>query len=123
VRRNWLEWAILVASVAAIAILVGYLGSQAIAGDKPPDVRVEAHLDQARATSSGWELPITVRNDGGLPAAAVAIEATATVNGQEETSELMLELAAPGTETSLVVGFSGSPDGEVAFRVTGYEAP
>jgi uncharacterized protein (TIGR02588 family) len=123
VRRNWLEWAILAASVGAIVLLVGYLGVQAIAGDEPPDVRIEAHLDGARETASGWELPVTVRNDGGLPAAAVTFEATATVAGNEETSELMLDLAAPGTSTDLVVGFSGPPDGEVTFRLIGYEAP
>jgi uncharacterized protein (TIGR02588 family) len=123
VRRNWLEWLILAASVAAIVLLVGYLGAQAIGGDEPPDIRVEAHADQARATATGWELPVTVRNDGGLPAAAVAIEATATVDGADETSEITLELAAPGTETDLVIGFSAPPEGEVTFRLVGYEAP
>ena len=122
-RRNWLEWAILAGSVAAIGLLVGYLGVQTIAGDEPADVRIEARLDEARSTATGWELPVTVRNDGGLPAAAVTFEATAVVGGTEETSELMLDLAAPGTATDLVVGFSGPPDGEVTFRLIGYEAP
>lgn len=122
-RRNPLEWAILAVSVAAIVVLVGYLASQALTGDRPAEIRVEPHRDQARATAAGWELPVTVRNDGGLPAAAVTIEASATVGGQEEASELVLDLAAPGTATDLVVGFSGPPEGDVAFRIVGYEAP
>ena len=122
-RRNWLEWATLLGSIAAIVLLVGYLAIQTIAGDEPPDLRIEAHVDEARQTTSGWEVPATVRNDGGLPAATVAIEASATVGGQPETSELVLDLAAPGTETDLVFGFSGRPEGEVTFRLIGYEAP
>jgi uncharacterized protein (TIGR02588 family) len=123
VRRNWLEWTILAGSIAAIVLLVGYLGAQVVAGDEPPDIRIEAHLDQARDSATGWELPITLRNDGGLPAAAVAVEASATVAGTAEVSEVTLDLAAPGTATDLVVGFSGPPDGDVTFRLVGYEAP
>ena len=122
-RRNWLEWAILAGSVAAIVLLVGYLGVQTIAGDEPPDIRIEAHANEARTTAAGWEVPVTVRNDGGLPAAAVVIEASATVGGSEEVSETVVDLAAPGTQAELVVGFSGPPDGEVTFRLVGYESP
>ena len=122
-RRNWLEWVFLISSIAAIVLLVGYLAAETIAGDEPPDIRVEAQADQARDTAIGWVLPIIVRNEGGMPAALVTIEASATVGGEEETSEVVLDLAAPGTETDLVVGFSDPPEGEVTFRLVGYEAP
>ncbi len=122
-RRNWLEWVILAFSVLAIAALVLYLGYETVSGDEPPDIRIEAAAGGGRATTSGWELPIVIRNEGGLPAAAVIVEATATVDGTEETSELVLDLVAPGTEADMVVGFSGQPEGEVTFRLVGYEAP
>ncbi len=122
-RRNWLEWVILALSVLAIAALVLYLGYETVAGDEPPDIRIEADAGAGRATTAGWELPFVVRNDGGLPATSVAIEATATVGGEPETSELVIDLVAPGTETNLVVGFSAPPEGDVTFRLVGYEAP
>jgi uncharacterized protein (TIGR02588 family) len=122
-RRNWLEWVILAFSVLAIAALVLYLGYETVSGDEPPDIRIEAVQGGGRATTAGWELPIVIRNEGGLPAASVTVEATATVEGAEETSELVLDLVAPGTEADMVVGFSGPPEGEVTFRLVGYEAP
>lgn len=122
-RRNWLERVVLGASVLTIVGLVGYLGFETFQGDPPPVISVEPHPDEARTTPTGWELPFTVHNTGGEPAESVTIEATASVAGTEETSELVLELAAPGTAADLVAGFSGPPDGEVSFRVVGYEAP
>jgi uncharacterized protein (TIGR02588 family) len=123
VRRNALEWLILGASVVTIVLLAGYLAVRALGADDPPDIRVEARPSEARTTEIGWELPVAVRNEGELPAAAVLIEATATIGGATETSEIALELAAPGTETDLVVGFTAAPEGEVTFRLVGYEAP
>jgi len=122
-RRNWLEWAILVVSVASILALVGYLGFKTFAGGGPAAITITASPDRARATPAGWELPVTVRNGGGAPAASVTIEATATVAGSEETAELAVDLLAPGSEADLVVAFSAAPDGEVTFRLIGYESP
>jgi len=122
-RRNWLEWLILVVSVAAIAALVGYLTIQAVSGNAPVDIAIEPRRAEARTTSAGWELPVTVRNAGGAPAVSVAIEATASVAGQAETSEVVLDLLAPGSDADLVMGFSAEPEGEVTLRLIGYESP
>ena len=48
---------------------------------------------------------------------------SSAVGGEAETSELVIDLVAPGTETDLVVGFSAPPEGGVTFRLVGYEAP
>ena len=122
-RRNWLEWAILVASVVAIVVLAGYLGIEAVAPDGPPEISVVPQRASGRETTLGWEMPVVVRNGGGSPAVAVTIEATASVAGKPETSELVVDLVAPGSEVELVAGFSAAPDGDVAFRLVGYEAP
>jgi uncharacterized protein (TIGR02588 family) len=122
-RRNWLEWLILVVSVVAIVGLVGYLAIQSVSGDAPADISVAARPAEARTTGVGWELPVTVRNAGASPASTIAIEASATVEGEEETSDIMLDLLAPGSEVELVVGFSAAPEGEVMFRLIGYESP
>lgn len=122
-RRNWLEWAILVASVTSIVVLAGYLGLRTLSGAGPAQIAIEARYAEARLTAVGWEVPVTIRNDGGSPATTVALEATAMVAGKEETSEIVIDLLAPGVETEVVIGFAARPDGEVGFRLVGYEAP
>ncbi len=122
-KRNRLEWLILIASVATIFALVIYLGIQALIGSTPAEIRVEPQAQEARTTETGWLLPVTVRNVGGEAAMSLLIEARATVGGGEETSDLSVNLLAGGSWRNLVVGFSGPPDGEVSFRVVGYESP
>jgi uncharacterized protein (TIGR02588 family) len=122
-RRNWLERAILVVSVVTIALLVGYLAIDAATGGEQADIAVTAHREEAQTTTVGWEVPVTVRNAGRSPASALTIEASARVAGEEETSDLVLDLLPAGSEVELVAGFSAEPDGEIAFRVIGYESP
>jgi uncharacterized protein (TIGR02588 family) len=119
-RRNWLEWLILGGSVVVIVALVAYLTLRALAGERPPSVAVEAGV--ARAEASGtWLVPLLVRNDGGQVAAAVTIEATGTVAGAEETTELTVDLLPAESEREVVASFSGQPEGAVRTRVIGYE--
>lgn len=122
-RRNWLEWVVFGFSAAAIVALVGYLALTALVTATPPAISVQGHPDEARSTAAGWELPVTVRNDGGEAAATVAIEATASVAGETETAALEIDLLGPGTEEELVLRFTGAPDGEVELRVTGFHLP
>lgn len=121
--RNWLEWLILGVSVAAIAVLVGFLGWEATRGERPAAITIEARMAEARTSPAGWEVPVTVRNDGRESALGIVVAAEATVGGEAQTSELTLELLAPGTEAEVVAAFTGPPDGEVTVRLVGYEAP
>ena len=122
-RQNWLEWAVLVFSGVVIVALVGYLTIAAVSTASAPAISVLGHPGEARSTDAGWELPVTVRNAGGEAASAVAIEGTATVAGEVETSELEIDLLGPGTEAELVLVFSDAPDGEVHLRLVGYQLP
>ena len=122
-RQNWLEWAVLVFSGAVLVALVGFLAVAAVSTVSPPAITVVGHVDQARSTDGRWELPVAVRNAGGEAAARVAIEGTATVASEVETSELEIDLLGPGSETELVMVFSEVPDGEVHLRVIGYHVP
>ena len=122
-RQNWLEWGVLVFSVVTIVALVGYLAVAAVSTNAPPALSVLGHPEAASATDAGWELPVTVRNDGGEAAAMVAIEATASVAGETETAELEIDLLGPGTEAELVFLFSQAPDGEVDLRLMGFQLP
>lgn len=122
-KQNWLEWAVLVFSVAVIVALVGYLAFTAVATTTPPEISVVGNPAEARSTEAGWELPVTVRNDGDEAAAMIAIEGTTSVAGETETAALEVDLLGSGTEEELVLVFSGVPDGAVDLRLVGYHHP
>jgi uncharacterized protein (TIGR02588 family) len=123
-KRNWLEWAILVTSVALVVALVGYLLVAGLASGGPAVIRAEVTAAQAAdAPDGGWLVPLTVRNEGGKAAVSIVVEGTATVAGTAESSELTVDGLAADSEVELILGFSGQPEGEVQLRVVGYETP
>lgn len=123
-RRNWLEWAVLTISAALVIGLVGFLIVDGITdGGRPPDPRVELHLDEAYETPTGWILPATVVNDGDEAAEALVLRATATVGGVEEESEVAIDFLPAGTEVEVSFGFSAGPDGEVTVQTIGFRLP
>jgi uncharacterized protein (TIGR02588 family) len=124
VRRNGLEWLILVASLAAIVGVVGFLVVEAVAdGGRPASVGATADVDRGSPAENGWLIPVRVYNLGGSAALSVAVEVTAIVDGTEEASELTVDVLAGGSEVELLAGFSAEPDGVVAVRVVGLETP
>jgi uncharacterized protein (TIGR02588 family) len=117
-KRNWLEWAVLAASAAAIVALVAALAVTGIAGgNRPPSPSITLRPQEGRETPSGWVVPATVMNQGDVAAEAVVLEATASVSGAEETSELEIDYLPPGTEVEIEFAFSDQPEGDVAVRV------
>lgn len=124
-KRNSLEWLILVASLAAIVGVVGFLIVEAVAdGGRPASVGAVADVDRGTAAEDGWLIPVRVYNRGGSAALSVAVEVSAMVDGAEEASELTVDVLAGGSEVELLAGFSAEPDGGiVAVRVVGLETP
>lgn len=123
-KRNALEWVILVTSLAAIIGVVGFLVVEAVAdGGRPASVGAVADMDRGTASDDGWLMPVRVYNRGGAAALSVAVEVTATVDGSEEVSEFTVDVLAGGSEVELLAGFSGQPEGEVAVRIVGLETP
>ncbi len=122
-NRNWLEWAILVGSVALVVALVGYLLVSGLTNGGPAVIRAQVAAEATAGPDDGWLVPLVVRNEGGRAALAIVVEGTATVAGEEETSELTVDVLAAESEVDLVLGFSGQPEGEVEVRVVGFETP
>jgi uncharacterized protein (TIGR02588 family) len=123
-RRNWLEWAILIVSGALVVALVGYLLVSGLSTGGPAVIRAEVTSEKgADGPDGGWLVPLSVRNEGGKGAVSIVVEATATVAGGEESSELSVDLLAAGSEVELILGFSGRPEGEIQVRVVGFETP
>ena len=122
-RRNPLEWAILVVSVVAIVGIVGYLLVDAVGGRDSPVIAAEIDAAAGMEGPTGWTAPARIRNDGGSGVRQLVLEATAMVDGAEEASALTVDLLAAMSEVELVVGFSAAPTGPVEVRVVGYEVP
>jgi uncharacterized protein (TIGR02588 family) len=123
-NRNWLEWAILVVSVALVAGLVGYLLVSGLTNRGPAIIRLEvAAAEGSDGPDGSWLVPLTVRNEGGRAAVSIVVEGTAIVAGTEESSELTVDVLAAESAVDLVLGFSGRPEGDVQLRVVGFETP
>ncbi|MDQ3691767.1 MAG: hypothetical protein M3406_17380 [Chloroflexota bacterium] len=123
-RQNWLEWVVLGVSVAAVVGLVGFLLVDGITDQgRPPEPRVELMAEAAYEVPGAWIIPATVLNDGDEAAEALALRATATVDGAEEESEVSVDYLAPGTSVDVSFGFSGPPEDEVTVQVVGFRLP
>ena len=122
-KRNVVEWAVLVASVAAILVLVGVLLIAALGESQPADPRVELRAGEARAGALGWIMPATVTNGGDEAAEDVVLEASATVAGQTETSEVVVEFLPAQTAVEIAFAFSAKPDDAVSVRLIGFRLP
>jgi uncharacterized protein (TIGR02588 family) len=123
VKRVWLEWVVLGLSVVALVVLASGLALQALTAGSPPVPRIELLADEARETPIGWLVPAELTNDGDEAAQAVVIEATATVEGSEESSELTVDFLPAGTTVDVEFGFSAQPESAVSVRVVGLQLP
>ncbi len=122
-KRNIVEWAVLAVSVLAIALLVATLVVEGLSERRPANPQVELRPEEARQGSLGWIVPATVFNEGDQAAEAVVIEATATVAGESETSELEVNFLPAATEVEIAFAFSAAPSGEVTVRLVGFRVP
>lgn len=122
-KRNAVEWAVIVVSVLSISLLVGVLVIEGLSESRPPDPTIEMRPAEAREGALGWIVPVTVANDGDQSAEAVVIEASATVDGESETSEQEINFLPAGSEVELAFAFSATPETDVTFRLVGYRVP
>ena len=123
-KRNPLEWAILVLSVVAIVAILGFLVVDVITeGARPADVVATPDTARAIDGDDGWLVPFIVHNRGGTAARSVQVEVSAFVAGSEEVSELTVDVLAGDSKVELWAGFSGRPDSEISVRITGLEMP
>ena len=123
-RRNPLEWLVLGLSLAAIAIVVGYLVYDGVSGGTDPaDPSITLHPTEAYQGQLGWVIPATMSNRGDEAAEAVVVEATAMVGGKEETTELEVDFLPVGTDVGIQLAFSARPEGEVEVRLVGFRSP
>lgn len=121
--RRIIEIATFAISAVAIVLVVGVLGAEALDERSPADPSVIVHLEGGREGSLGWIVPMTVTNGGDQTVEEAVLEATATVDGEAETSEITVLLLPSGSDVEDEIGFSGRPEGPIAVRLVGHLLP
>lgn len=113
-------------SVLILAAIIGLaVWADAQTGDVPPNITVEADLENVRETDTGFYVPITIINTGGITAQDVTVTGELD-QGEEnpETAEITLSFLAGGEEESAEFVFSAHPnEGEFTVGPTSYVQP
>lgn len=113
----------------SVLILVAVIGlavwADARTGDVPPNITVEADLGNVRETDSGFYVPITISNTGGLTAQDVMVTGELDLGDDiPETAEVTLSFLAGGEEEGAELVFSAHPnEGEFSVGPTSYVQP
>jgi len=123
VRQNALEWAALILSGAAIALVAVLLVVEGIGPMSPAEPALTLRPEEGRAIALGWSVPGTLSNKGRDAAEAVVVEAVASVGGTEESSEVEVMFLPGGSSIDVEFGFSAQPEGEIETRLVGYRVP
>jgi len=123
VARRIIEVVIFAISAIAIVLVVGVLGVEALDERRPADPSVTVHLEAAREGALGWIVPMTVTNGGDQTVEEAVLEATATVDGTQEMSEITVLLLPSGSDVEVEIGFSGRPVGPIEVRLVGQLLP
>ncbi len=122
-RQNVLEWAALAVSAVAIGLVAVLLVVEGLGAMSAADPTLTLRPEEGRAVALGWSVPGTMSNTGRDAAEAVVVEASATVDGVEETSEVEVMFLPGGSSVDVEFGFSGQPEGVIEARLVGYRVP
>jgi uncharacterized protein (TIGR02588 family) len=119
-----IEWIIGAIGLLIVLSAVGLLMYEAIGGDKsPPDVKLTVEtMEQLR---NGYLVKVRAVNEGGEPAARVAIEVELLNDGEiVESGETQFEYLPAHSKREAGVFFTRDPrQGELRLKARGYEEP
>lgn len=113
----WLAWAMGGLGIALVLGCLGVILWRATSEVEGPDVQLR--LIETRPSRGQWLAEIEARNLGGETAAEVEIEGRL---GDETASALVDYLPASGRRT-VILGFSGDPEGRLEMRTRGWIEP
>ena len=116
---------IITAALGALVVLATLvvLGREAIAGDPAPASIVITH-DAPVHTSSGFLLPIHVRNVGGTTAGDVVIEGSVSTGGTDEKATITFDYVAPQSVRDGALLFTSDPVAhKLRLRAAGHTTP
>ena len=73
-KRNVVEWAVLIVSLLAIAAVVVLLVVEGVTERRPANPLLELRPEEARSVAQGWLLPATLVNRGDEAVEGVVVE-------------------------------------------------
>lgn len=118
-----------VTSIISLLVLVATFAlagwANANSGEGPPVIKVEAHMDQVRETESGFYLPITVTNTGGLTAQDVMVTGELDTGKDEpETAEITITFLSSSEKEEGHLIFTSDPnEGDFTIGPTSFVNP
>ena len=124
VRKNPLEWTVFAAALVIVAGCVAALVAMMLrTSDRPPELVVT--VGRAERVSSGFRIPLQVRNEGDETAEEVLVAVTLESGGEEmERAEVTIAFVPRRSERHGYVVFGRDPQCcEVAARAVGFETP
>lgn len=124
VRKNPLEWTVFAAALAIVAGCVALLVMMMLrTKDAPPELVVT--VGRAERVSSGFRIPVQVRNDGDETAEQVLIDVTLESAGEEmDRAELTIAFVPRRSVRHGFVVFGRDPQCcKITARATGFEVP
>lgn len=113
----------------SIIILAGVVGLATWAsfatGDSNPEIEIEVNVEDTRETNSGYYVPITITNNGGLTGQNVIVTGELETDEKEpETAEVTIDFLAGGESEQAELVFESDPnEGELTVRPTSYLQP
>lgn len=119
-----LEWIAGAVGLTLVLLTLGVIGHEALMGDSsPPSIAVAAR--EVHAVKGGWLLEIDVINEGGSPAAGVAVEGELAAAGQPpETAEATFDYVPDHSRRRGGLFFSHDPrTGPLTLRAKGFTEP
>lgn len=125
-KHTTAERVTLVISVLILATILAIAGwSYSDQGANPARINVETHLDQVRVEQSGYYLPLTVTNTGGLTAQDVVVSGELVIGNQPpEEAEITITFLAGGESEKAYLIFQEDPSvGDVSVVITSYLEP
>lgn len=121
-RRTPAEW---VTFTVATAVLIGVLAAIAteIPGSRrPPDPVARAGAAERRGER--FVVPVVVENLGEQTAQDVQVQATLTIDGEDQDGDQVIDFLSGGEQEEMEFVFDDDPaDGELVVRVTGHSLP
>lgn len=124
--RSVAEWITLGISVAILAGIIGLVSYLHFTGeDSPPDIVVEAHLDQVYDGDGGWYVPVTIRNAGGTTVEDVQVTGELdTGEGEPETADFTIRFLVGGEQAEGAFIFQANPaSGELTTSAGSFKVP
>lgn len=116
---EWVTFAVACAILAALAVVI-----IARTGDDDPAEPIAAQSGEITRSAAGFEVPVEVRNIGGLTASEVQVRAELTIDGEATEVDQLIDFLAGDDMEDVTFIFEDDPaDGELVVGVTGYSTP